>query len=153
MKSYRSSVVVNQSPAEVFPFLVVREKQALWSDVRMRPLTDGPLRAGSRMELTFGRPPMRATIRLEITALEPERRMAWTSLPGGPIDWTGEYRVEPADGGARVSQAGELRFHGLWRLFEPLVGAEISRNELAELERLKAVAEASTPAAPGMPVT
>jgi hypothetical protein len=153
MKAYRSSVIVDRPPGEVFPYLVERDKQALWTDIPMQPLTDGPLRVGSRMELVFGRRPLRATVRLEITALEPERRMAWRSLPGGPIDWTGEYRIEPAEGGTRVSQAGELRFHRLWRLVEPFVGGEISRGETAELERLKSAAEGASADGPRSPAT
>ncbi len=67
--------------------------------------------------------------------------MAWKSY-SGPIDWEGEYLVEPTeDGGSTLSQHGTLTFHGLWRLMEPMVGAEISRGETKELERLKAAAE------------
>jgi hypothetical protein len=34
-----------------------------------------------------------------------------------------------------------LRFSGLWRVLEPLIGAEIKRGEIAELERLKEIVE------------
>ena len=50
--------------------------------------------------------------------------------------------MAPADGmGTRLSQRGTLRFTGLWRLVEPIVGAEIRRDEVAELEKLKAILE------------
>jgi hypothetical protein len=71
--------------------------------------------------------------------------MAFTTYSARPILWDGEYRLEPAaTNGTRLSQAGTLKFRGLWRLVEPLVGAEIRRNEIAELERLKQVLETQT---------
>jgi hypothetical protein len=142
MIRYQSAVEIAAPPAAVFPYLVERDQAARWSDVQMRPLTDGPMRAGTRMELTFGRRPLQAKVVLEIAALEDPRRLAFVTVGRGPIDWTGEYRVEPmGESGSRVRQAGELRFHALWRLLEPIVGAEIRSGELKELERLKVVVE------------
>jgi uncharacterized protein YndB with AHSA1/START domain len=143
MLRYQSAVAINRPPEEVFPYLVEPKKQALWSDVPMRSLTEGPLGKGSRIEVNFGRGPLKATVGLELTALEPNRRMSWTTF-SGPIGWQGDYVLEPAgEGGTKLSQDGSLTFHGLWRLLEPLVGAEIRSGEVKELERLKAVAEAS----------
>jgi Polyketide cyclase / dehydrase and lipid transport len=139
---YESAVVVDRSPETVFPFLVEPAKQALWSDVPMRQVTDGPHRTGSRMEVTFGMGPIKATIGLELTAVEDGRRMAFRSY-SGPIRWDGEYRLVPDGAGTNLSQEGRLVFTGLWRLVEPLVGAEISRGEVKELEKLKAAVEAA----------
>ena len=143
MKSYQSEVSIARPPESVFPYLMEREKQALWSDVPMRPITEGQLAAGSRFEVIFGMGPLKATVGLELTALEHNRRMAWKTF-SGPIDWTGEYVIE-ADGttNTRLSQRGTLKFGGVWRLMEPLVGAEISKGETKELEKLKVVVEAS----------
>ena len=142
MLSYQSSVTIDRPPDAVFQYFVEPAKQALWSDVPMRPLTDGPPRQGSRLEVTFGMGPIKARIGLEITALEPGRRMAFDSF-SGPIRWDGEYRLAATpSGGTEVSQEGRLTFTGLWRLVEPLVGAEISKGEVQELERLKVAVEA-----------
>jgi uncharacterized protein YndB with AHSA1/START domain len=144
MISYVSDVTIARSPEQVWPYLVERDKQALWSDVPMTPLTEGPMRPGSKMRLSFGRAPMRASLTLEMTALEPGRRLAFTTISKGGLHWDGEYRLEPTDtGGAHLSQHGTLRFSGLWRLAEPVVGAEIKRGEIAELEKLKTVVERS----------
>jgi Polyketide cyclase / dehydrase and lipid transport len=143
MIRYASEVTIARAPGEVFPYLVERERQALWSDVPMTPLTEGPLRAGSRMRLTFGKGPLSASLTLEMTAIDVNERTAFTTVSQGGIQWDGEYRLVPsAEGtGTRLSQQGTLRFMGLWRLAEPIVGAEIRRGEIAELERLKAVLE------------
>jgi uncharacterized protein YndB with AHSA1/START domain len=145
MIRYASEVTISRPPSEVFPYLIEREKQALWSEVPMTPLTEGPLRAGSRMRLTFGKRPLRTSLTLEFAALEPNQRVAFTTASEGGLQWTGEYRLAPpAEGtGTHLSQKGTLEFRGLWRLAEPLIGAEIRRGEIAELEKLKAVLESA----------
>lgn len=140
--TYQSSVTIERPPDAVFPYFVEPAKQALWSDVQMRRLTDGPFGAGTRMEVTFGMGPLKARIGLEITRVEQDRGMAWTSF-SGPIRWAGEYRLEPSGAATVVSQQGTLAFSGLWRLLEPVVGAEIRSGEEKELEKLKAVVESA----------
>ena len=143
MLKYRSAVVVNRPPEIVFQYLADPAKQALWSDVPMRKLTEGHFTTGSRIEVTFGKGPLSAKLGLEFTDVQPGQRMAWRSF-SGPIDWDGEYRLAPAgEAATELSQEGRLRFKGLWRILEPLVVAEMRGNEEKELERLKAAAEAS----------
>ena len=138
-----STVTVERPPGDVFRYIVEPDRQAQWSDVPMRRLTDGPVGVGSRFQLTLGRGPLRAPITLEVAALEPDRRFAFTTVSTGPVLWDGEYQVQPTGFAASLlSQTGRLRFRGLWRLVEPIVGAEIRRGEIKELERLKAAAEA-----------
>jgi hypothetical protein len=105
------------------------------------PLTDGPLGDGSRMEVTFGMGPLEARSGLELGPVAPGERMAFRSF-SGPVRWDGEYRLAAtSSGGTEVSQVGRLTFTGAWRLVEPLVGAEISKGEVKELERLKVAVE------------
>jgi hypothetical protein len=145
MLTYESQVHVERPPSTVFPYLIEPKNQVLWSDVPMKQLTEGPLTRGSRMEVSFGMGPIKATIGLEMIAVDPGRRMAFRSF-SGPIRWEGEYRLSPSDtNGTDLSQEGQLVFTGLWRLIEPLAGAEIKRGEVKELERLKAVVEEREP--------
>ena len=142
MITYRSSVSIDRPANLVFEYLIEPARQALWSDVPMRKLTEGPLGDGSRMEVTFGMGPIKAVVGLELGPVEPGRRMAFKSF-SGPIRWDGEYRLAPTtSGGTEVSQEGRLTFTGLWRALEPFAGAEISKGEVKELERLKAAVEA-----------
>ena len=142
MLTYQSSVSIERSPEVVFPYFSELPKQALWSDVPMRRLTEGPFGAGSQIEVSFGMGPLKAKVGLEITDLEQDRHMAWKTIHG-PIRWEGEYRLEPSGAGTTVAQRGTLTFTGLWRLVEPIAGAEIRSAEEKELEKLKAVVEAS----------
>jgi hypothetical protein len=140
--TYESKVSVASPPDVVYPYLVEPAKQALWSGVPMRQITQGELGPGSKMEVSFGAGPMKAVVGLELTTVEPGRRVAWKSY-SGPIRWTGEYVLEPTDTGTDLSQTGQLEFTGFWRAVEGLVGAEIKSGELKELEKLKAVVEAA----------
>jgi len=138
--TYASSVHVDRPPGAVFPYLAEPKRQALWSDVPMKQLTDGPLTTGSKMEVTIAMGPVKAVIGLEISALERDERMAFRSF-SGPIRWEGEYRLRPSGTGTELSQEGRLVFTGVWRLVQPFIGGEIERGEIKELERLKAVVE------------
>jgi hypothetical protein len=139
--SYRSEVSIERPPETIFRYLIDPGLQTLWSGVPMRQLTTGTLGPGSRMEVTFAMGPLKARIGLELSRVEPGRVLAFKSF-SGPIRWDGEYRLASANGGATVvSQEGRLAFSGAWRLIEPLAGAEISRGEIKELEKLKAVVE------------
>jgi hypothetical protein len=108
--TYRSQLTVARPTETVFRYLIEPARQALRSDVPMRQLTDGPLDAGSRMEVSFGIGPLKATVDLELTALEPGRRMAFRSF-SGPISWDGEYTLNPSADGTELSQEGRVDFH------------------------------------------
>jgi hypothetical protein len=141
MLRYALKVTISRPPSDIFPYLTDPVKQGLYSDVPMRQITPGELATGSRMEVTFGMGPLKATIGLEMTAIEANTRMAFDTY-SGPIKWQGEYLLKPTDGGAtNLSHEGSMRFTGLWRLLEPLVGAELKSNGAKEMERLKAAVE------------
>ncbi|MEO8625277.1 MAG: SRPBCC family protein [Candidatus Limnocylindrales bacterium] len=142
MLRYAWPVTINRPPAEVFPYLTDPKKQALYSDVPMRQITPGVLATGSRMEVTFGMGPIKAKVGLEMTVDE-NSRMAFTTF-SGPIRWQGEYLLKPtSDGGTNLSHEGTMVFTGLWRLLEPLVGAELKSGGAKEMERMKAAIEAA----------
>ncbi len=145
MIKYESSVTIARPPAEVFGYLTDTKKQALWSDVTMRQITPGLLAKGSRLEVSFGMGPLKATLGLEITDIVEGQRMAFDTY-SGPIKWNGAYTLVPNGAGTNISQEGTLTFTGLWRLMEGMAGREISSGEVKELEKLKAVVEAAAPA-------
>ena len=143
MLRYRSQVVVDRARDVAFPYIVEPVKQALWADVPMRLLTEGPSRPGRGWSCRPGKGPLTVRLGLELTAVEDGRRRASTTF-SGPIRWDGEYRLEDApDGGTAISQEGSFEFRGLWRLVEPLLGAEMRNGAEKELQWLKAVIEAA----------
>jgi hypothetical protein len=143
MLRYAWPVTISRPPADVFPYLTDPVKQGEYSDVPMRQITPGVLATGSRMEVTFGMGPMKAVIGLEMTDIDQDKRMAFDTY-SGPIRWQGQYVLTPTEGGGTLlSHEGSMAFTGLWRLMEPLVGAELKRNGAKEMERLKAAVEKS----------
>jgi hypothetical protein len=106
----------------------------------MQPLTDGSMQPGPRIRLSFGRSPLHAPLDLEVTRLEPERALSYMTVSRGGIQWEGGVSTHRCLSGSPLGwHSAELRFTGLWRLLEPMVVAEITHGEIAELERLKTV--------------
>jgi uncharacterized protein YndB with AHSA1/START domain len=142
MLRYELPVTIDRPPAGVFPYLTDVAKQALYSDLPARQITPGLLATGSRMEVTFAMGPVKAKILLEMTAVEENKRMAFDTI-SGPIRWQGQYALKPTDdGGTELTHSGTMAFTGLWRLVEPLIGAELKSGGAKEMERLKAAVEA-----------
>ena len=76
----------------------------------------------------------------EITAYEPNRRIAFRAI-AGPVRPTGEFRLEPVDGGTRLTFSLDAELTGLKKL---LMGGAVQRTvdaEVAATERLKQVLE------------
>jgi hypothetical protein len=57
--------------------------------------------------------------------------MAFRSF-SGPIRCDGEYTLNASADATELSQEGRLTFTGLWRLLEPVAGAEIMSGEIKD---------------------
>jgi hypothetical protein len=146
--SYSSAVSIDRPAAQIFPYLLETTKVPVWSDAPAKLVTQGDLSNGARLEVSFGMGPLKAVIGLRISAMVFGKKLAFESY-SGPISWTGEYNlVDDGKGATTVSQKGQLKFKGLWRLVQPIAGGRIRRSEVWELQRLKRFIEA-TPAVPG----
>ena len=73
-----------------------------------------------------------------MTEFDPIHGYAYRTFSKSALGMDGRVTVTPegADS-ARVDYLIEVRPHGLLRLIEPLLRSEISRNEAAELTRMK----------------
>jgi len=139
---YKSAVTIARPPDVVFPYLIDPALQAKWSDIPMKPLSDGPVGVRSRFERTLGAGPLKAKLGIELTAVEPGRRMVFSTFKG-PLLWEAEYILDPSGDGTQVRQDARLTFQNLWRVIEPFVGESIKKDEARELQRLKEVVEAA----------
>ena len=77
----------------------------------------------------------------EVTALEPDRRLAFRAI-AGPVRPTGEYRLAPTDGGTELTFSLQAELSGLKRF---LMGGAVQQTmdaEMRALDRLKALLEA-----------
>ena len=124
MKSTWSGRTVLPVPIEeVWAFLVDDDRDVEWRSpwVRsVRALDDGPLGVGSRYETVyrfFGR---EEAVVVEITVVDPPRRLAWRQGGGGPVTApVGSYELQTVDGGTRLTIGGSVDGHGLRGLTVP----------------------------------
>lgn len=140
MLTYRSRVTAARPPEKVFQYLTEPGRHAVWSDVPMRQLTDGPLGTGSRLEVTLGMGPIKATIGLELTAVEPEP--GWLSARS-PVR-SGGTRVPPRAVGHRRNRTepgGSPRIHWPLAARAAIGRRRDQQRRVKELERLKSAVE------------
>ena len=116
--TWGGTVIVPQAPDVVWAFLASEDNDVNWRTpwVRsVRRLSDGPLAVGTRYETVYrflGRP---QTVIVEITELDPPRRLAWRQLDDPTVDVNlGSYDLVPADGGTRFTVTGTFQSHA-WR--------------------------------------
>jgi len=109
-------------PEVVWDFLTSDQNDVNWRQpwVRaVRRLTDGPLQVGTRYETIyrfFGR---LETVIVEVTELDPPRRMAWRQVDSDTIvSNIGSYELEAADGGTRFTVTGTFTSRGWRRLID-----------------------------------
>ncbi len=132
MVSYNSAVTIGRSATQVFPYLLESTSQGMAGD----------LRSGSRVEVSFAGGRLTAVVGLQISAFEFGQKLGFESY-SGPFSWSGEYNlVDDGKGSTTVSQSGQMKFKGLWRLWQLFAGGQIGRGEVDELVRLKTAIEA-----------
>ncbi|MBM3141379.1 MAG: hypothetical protein FJZ92_14515 [Chloroflexi bacterium] len=111
---------------------------------------DAPLAVGARVERVARFMGRRIEYVLEVTALEPGRRLAMRSVRA-PLPMEVTYAVEPAGAGCTVTLRVAGGPGGLARLAHPLMARQVRRNLAGDLERLAARVGAQAGAIPGAP--
>ena len=141
MVSYASAVSIRRPASQIFPYLLETTIRALSPDVPVKQVIPRDLDNGARLRVSFRMWPLKAVVGLQISAFESGRKLGFKSY-SGPIDWKGEYTLaEDGQGATTVSQNGQLKFKGRWRLLQPIAGGQIRRGEVKELLRLKTLVE------------
>jgi uncharacterized protein YndB with AHSA1/START domain len=105
-----------------------------------RPLTDGPVRPGTRVERVAGFLGRRFRYVNEVIDLEPGRRLAMRSVEA-PFPMTVTYTFEPAAGGtvARIRAEGDPG--GAYALAGPLLPRLVRSGLRRDLRALKSALE------------
>ena len=149
MISYRFEETIERPPEAVWAYATDIARHPEWMGVLDAAVVAGdPTQPGAigRESIRVG--PRTYAMRLTVAAAKPGRLIAWT-IDGGPMAGEARLELESAGSGTRVAWSGDVQMKGLWRLLEPLVGAEMRSGEQAELGRLKARLEADGVAAAG----
>jgi uncharacterized protein YndB with AHSA1/START domain len=141
MPEASGTVDIRRPPADVFAFLADGENNRRWRtgvlDIRHKSGQGQGAIYEQGVKGPFGR---RVPADYEVTAYEPDRRLAFRAI-AGPVRPEGSYELTPLNGGGtRVTFALRASPSGLAKLLGPMV-AKTMRSEVAQLDRLRAVLE------------
>lgn len=135
------TITVNRSPEEVYRF---------WRDFQNLPRFMKHLESvevAGQQSHWVARAPGGTTVEwdAEMTADEPNQRIAWRSLPGAAVENSGEVRFQPAPGNRGTVVRVEIQYHPpagkLGTLAARLLGEEPSQQIQEDLRRFKRIME------------
>jgi uncharacterized protein YndB with AHSA1/START domain len=140
MPEASNSVQIQRPPADVFAFLANAENDPRWRrgvlDIRLKSGGGQGAIYEQGVKGPFGR---RVAADYEITAYEPDRRIAFRAI-AGPVRPEGVYELAPVDDGTRVTFSLRCSPSGLAKLITPMV-AKTMRSEVGQLDNLRAALE------------
>jgi uncharacterized protein YndB with AHSA1/START domain len=143
MPSASRSITIRRSPEDVFAFVADGTTAAQWrpgvTDIRLTSGTGLGARYEQGVKGPGGR---RIAADYEITSWDPPRRLAFAAV-AGPVRPTGSYVLEGVPEGTRLTFSLDARVGGLKGLFMGRAVQGSMDAEMAALDRLKAVLEAT----------
>lgn len=141
MIQHEVTVHLNRPVDQVFAFLMDTSKLSTWQSnlIKSEPLTEGPLRTGSRFREIRRIQGKESEIEGEIVALEPNKRLETRTItkPQAMVS----YALAPEQGGTRLQYKFILVTSGLMRLLEPVIASSIKKDTEVDFESLKRVLE------------
>jgi len=131
MPSASRTVTIARPPADVFAFIADGTTAPQWRS----GVTDVSLQSGTGLGARYrqgvkGPGGRRVDADYEVTAFERDRRLAFAAT-AGPVRPTGEYRLEPIDGGTRLTFSLHAAVGGLKVL---LIGRAVQSSMDAEMD-------------------
>jgi Polyketide cyclase / dehydrase and lipid transport len=135
---FLATIEMTSLPADVFAVLGDYQLDPRWRRgvLDMRPEPPGPPVVGMTTDEVIGFLGITTRTPGEVTAVIPGVMLAWRAA-GTRMAASGTRRVDPADGGARVTLETEIRLHAGWRVVEPLLALIYGRQLRGDLARLK----------------
>lgn len=141
MIRYSSDVTIARPPREVLEALLDAKTYERWTEMTdTRFDTTGRPTVGTRGSFRMPGGPLKGEYSMEITELEPERRLV-VVVESPKMRWKAVSTLAPEGAGTRMTYAGEISLKGLLRTMEPLLSGEVARGEAKEAEAFKALLE------------
>ena len=142
-----TSTVIHRPAAEIAGVLADIDRMTEWTDLNVsRRLTDGPTSDGTQAYAEVALGPMKLGWTWEVTDFDPLRGYSYRTVSKSALGMDGRITLTPQGPDAtKVDYLVEVKTRGLMRLMEPLIRGEISRNEAAEVTRLKDLIEGAAP--------
>lgn len=146
MIEYKGEVTINAPAEKVFRTLADHQKWSMWTSMADTKVLSGTgfNQVGSQVESVMGEGPMKQKMVFEVTAAEPNRRLAFKTVSKGSMQWDGEFNLESQGASTtRVLSTGQIRMNGAARLMEGVMSGEIKKGEQKEIEKLKELLESN----------
>lgn len=141
MIQHEVTIHLNRPVEQVFAFLMDTSQLTTWQSnlIKSEPITEGPLRLGSRFREVRRLGKRESEIQGEITALEPNKRLETKTVtkPQAMVS----YSLDPESGGTRLKYKFVLVTSGFMRLLEPVIASSIKKDTNADFETLKRILE------------
>ena len=139
MRSFRQTVRIERSPAQIWAYMMDFSTAPRWRNLvrEVRILSDGPLRPGSELQVTFDVFGRVRTTRCEVLAFETARRFGLRNVTP-KVTGTFEYTLAPEGTGTIVTFSCDLRPHGvMWLLLPMMIRSNRARyaQQLTNLKR------------------
>jgi uncharacterized protein YndB with AHSA1/START domain len=134
------TIEISRPPEDVFAWLTDVEQLTRWQKSLLDARADGPFEIGTRIaekRSLFGR---QAETELEVTALEPTRRLTLKTVRG-PVELEVDHQLEPNESGTTLHVTAAGRAKGALRFAGPAVAAGARQELKHDFERLKALLE------------
>ena len=142
MGSFRSDVLIAAPSERVFAALTdLANAPKLLSGIgEVQLLTPGPLGKGSRFRETRTVQGSKATVEVEISEFEPNKRYAARNEMNG-VEIVYCYDVQARDSGTRVELECQVMARGLKKLMVPIIVGVLEKEDRGHLESLKKLVE------------
>lgn len=140
----RVEVLIRRARPEVATFMFEPRNDGAWTTgvVRVTPLTEGRLRAGSKVERTAKFLGREFSYLYEVVAAESDRFVEMRVEQPFPMQIRYELQETPEGTLASIHATGDAR--GFFRLAGTLLNGMVRRNITRDLELLRKCVEAST---------
>jgi len=141
MIQHEVTIHLNRPVEQVFAFLADTGKVSTWQSnlIELKPLTEGPLRLGSRFREIRRLGRRDSEIQGQVTAFEPNKRLETKTTTKPEV--TVSYSFDPENGGTRLRYKFVLLSSGMMRLLEPLIAHSIKKERESDFETLKHLLE------------
>lgn len=138
MRSFRYTIHIDRSPAQVWAYMMDFTKAPRWRNrVReVKVLSDGPLRPGTELQITFDSSGRSRTARCNVLAFETARRFGLRNIEP-KVTGTFEYTLTPEGNGTAVTFSCDIRPHGVMWLLLPLMIRSNRARYAQQLPNLK----------------
>jgi uncharacterized protein YndB with AHSA1/START domain len=141
MIQFQHRIQIDAAPVEVFAMLTDLDRIPEWQRnvIEVTKRTPGAVRAGTMAGETLkmmGR--RQASVR--VVAYTPVELVAFAG-DAGFVDYYCAFELTPVGAGTSLVGRTEFKFHGLWKLLQPLLAGSMRRETAKELAALKRLVE------------